>query len=284
MIETIREVGIIPFFRSGVSLWSIEERTDPGFWFYSSDELGPWDWKIDVVQSGDIAYGKFLGGKAAFATVEWYRHLMNWRRSVPKYRVALGEKFPAKTRSEKLLKYLSPIALEALRMNGSLEMTELRKLCGGKVTDSQIKSLGAKYRDVLRPEVKKNVMGSVLQFLDMGTWTVTGDFRRVYRGPNLEYTGWQRSSITTPDALFDSPSSPQENQPFWARIMEGLEVNGPDEKGTGEKCTGEKDTEINDFEVKGVTVDCTPEESRQILIDHLATLFPAEREAFCKII
>ncbi len=63
MIETIREVGIIPFFRSGVPLWSIEERTDPGFWFYSSDELGPWDWKIDAVQSGDIAYGKFLGRK-----------------------------------------------------------------------------------------------------------------------------------------------------------------------------------------------------------------------------
>ena len=259
MIETIREVGIIPFFRSGVSLWSIEERTDPGFWFYSSDELGPWDWKIDAVQSGDIAYGKFLGGKAAFATVEWYRHLMNWRRSMPKYRVALGEKFPAKTRCEKLLKYLSPVALGAIRENGSLEMTELRKLCGEKVTDSQIKSLGAKYRDVLRPEVKKNVMSSVLQFLDMGTWTVTGDFRRVYRGPNLEYTGWQRSSITTPDALFVAPISQQEDQPFWARIMEGPEEKAPE-------------------------AGCTPEESRQILLDHLSALFPAEREALSKII
>ena len=85
--------------------WSIEEMTAPGCWFTDEEEggtLGPWDWKIEAVREGDIAYGKYLGGKAAFATVEWYRELMNWRRSIPKYRMALGESFKASTSSEKL--------------------------------------------------------------------------------------------------------------------------------------------------------------------------------------
>ena len=75
MIAGIRELGIVPFFRSRVPGWSVEDQTDPDFWFYTSDVLGPWDWKIDAVREGDIAYGKFLSGKAAFATTRWYRHL-----------------------------------------------------------------------------------------------------------------------------------------------------------------------------------------------------------------
>ena len=104
MIEVIRENGIIPFFRCGVPGWSIEEMTAPGCWFTDEEDggtLGPWDWKIEAVREGDIAYGKFLGGKAAFATVEWYRELMNWRRSIPKYRMALGEAYKAATNGEK---------------------------------------------------------------------------------------------------------------------------------------------------------------------------------------
>ena len=258
MIGTIRKFGIIPFFRSGIPGWSVEELTDPECWFYTSDVLGPWDWKIDAVREGNIAYGKFLSSKASFATTEWYRHLMNWRRANPKYRMALGEQYQAKTRSEKLLKYLSPLALEAIRENGSLEMSELRSICGKQVTDYQIKSLGGKYREVLRPAVKKNVMDSVMQFLDMGTWTVIGDFRRVYRGPNLEYTGWQRSSITRPDDLFHSDVQ-SSGQPFWANIFED---DGAD----------------------AAAVDCTPEESRQILIEHISEFFPKEKDAISKII
>ena len=50
-------------------------------------------------------------------------------------------------------------------------------------------------------------MDSVIQFLQMGTWTVIGDFERVYRGPELTYRGWQRASNTTPDELFVAPAA-----------------------------------------------------------------------------
>ncbi len=243
MIEVIRKFGIIPFFRSGVPGWSVEELTDPACWFYTSDVLGPWDWKIDAVREGDIAYGKFLAGKAAFATVEWYRHLMNCRRANPRYRVALGEPFAAKTGSDSLMQTLSPIALEAVRENGSLETAELRHICGEKLQ---------------KPAVKKNVMDSVLQFLEMGTWVVIGDLRRVYRGPNLEYKGWQRSSITSPDELFGTREQ-SGAQPFWAARIES---------GTA----------------GSIAVDCTPEESRQLLLDHITKFFPEAEVSISKII
>ena len=83
MERAICELGIVPFFTSAIPGYSIKELTQPGFWFDGEeDSLGPWDWKIDCLQNGGIAYAKFLcGGKAAFATVPFYRELMNVRRA-----------------------------------------------------------------------------------------------------------------------------------------------------------------------------------------------------------
>ena len=264
MIEVIRKYGIIPFFRSGVPGWSIEEMTAPGCWFTDEEDggtLGPWDWKIEVVQAGDIAYGKFLGGKAAFATVDWYRELMNWRRSIPKYRMALGERYKASTSSEKLMKFLSPVALSAIKEAGALEAHELRLLCSGAVTPAFVRSMGAKYKPLLTPGVKKGIMDSVVQFLQMGTWTVIGDIQRVYRGPDLHYNGWQRASNTTPDELFGSAGAqaPAEG-PSWARRFE--------------EATGAPQTPIR-----------SPEESRERIISHIEEVFPdADRRTLLKLV
>ena len=81
MLNLVREYRLIPFFANQIAGYSVEEHTPAGSWF-TEDNLGPWDWKIGCVQSGDVAYGKFLfSGKAAFATVDVYRELANWRRS-----------------------------------------------------------------------------------------------------------------------------------------------------------------------------------------------------------
>ncbi|MBQ3207518.1 MAG: hypothetical protein IJB38_05885, partial [Bacteroidales bacterium] len=102
MINAIKEIGIIPFSKNTVPGWSIQEITDPDFWFTTSDQLGPWDWKVEAVREG-IVYGKFISRKSAFATVEFYRHLMNWRRSLPKYQIPVGGRFKAKTLDDKLM-------------------------------------------------------------------------------------------------------------------------------------------------------------------------------------
>ena len=170
MLSLIQEAGIIPFFSNPLRGWSIEEHTPLHFWF-TDEQLGPWDWKIECVRSGDIAYGKYLwGGKASFARADVYRELVNWRRSLPKYAPTAEQ--------QKVLDYVEE--------HGSVSVPEVRALLG----------------------LRKSAADALLARLQMQTRLVTGDIERVYRGPDLRYSGWQRSSFCTPDALFEAPDFP----------------------------------------------------------------------------
>ena len=180
MYAVIKELGIVPFFENPVKGYSIEELTPKEFWFDDdTDELGPWDWKIYAVQSGDVAYGKFLwGGKASFATPEWYAHLMNWRRSQPRYQPDADQ--------QKILAYM--------KENGSISIREIRQLLG----------------------IKKGQADAIMARLQMQCRVVTGDIERVYRGEDLHYNGWQRSVFCAPEDFFEdimvAPScSPEES-------------------------------------------------------------------------
>ena len=167
MLGTIEELGIVPFFENPIFGFSIEEMTARENWFDGQEDLRktPWDWKIPVVQSGDIAYGKFLwGGKAAFATVEWYAELMNWRQSLPKYQPTEDQR----------------LVLDYLDEHGTIGIKEIRGLLG----------------------VKKSAADALITRLQMQCRVVTGDITRVYRGPDLHYNGWQVSSFCTPESLF----------------------------------------------------------------------------------
>jgi hypothetical protein len=214
MLEAVKTYGIIPFFENTVRGYSIEELTPPSFWL-TDEELGPWDWKVDVVQSGEIVYGKFLcGGKASFATPEWYAHLRNWRLAQDKYK-------PTEEGGK---------VLELIGKEGSCNARQIREMLG----------------------VKKSKADSVLAGLMQGTRIVIGDIQRVYRGPNLEYKGWQTASYCTPESLFERPE--EEFGPWHI-------------KGTSLKC------------------DCSPEKSYSKLTGHIRNMFPeATENAVRKII
>ena len=170
MLDLIRQYRIVPFFSNPIPGYSIEEHTPLDCWF-TEDNLGPWDWKIDCVQSGEIAYGKFLwGGKAAFATVDVYRELMNWRRSKAAY---------APTAAQQRI-------LDFVDEHGSVTVSEVRKLLG----------------------VKKSAADAQIGKLQMQARLLTGDITRVYRGPELSYAGWQRSTFCTPESLFEELDFP----------------------------------------------------------------------------
>jgi len=164
MERAIRRMGIIPFFANRIPGYSIQEMTRPGYWFDGDeDPLGPWDWKIECLHSGDIAYGKFLcGGKASFATVEWYRELMNLQRS----RYSPDEN--------------GRLIMDKVGENGSITVKEVRDLLG----------------------VRKSAADAALGRLQHQCRLVTGEITRVYRGPNLTYNGWQVSSFCRPEDLF----------------------------------------------------------------------------------
>ena len=173
MLDAIEALGIVPFFENPILGYSIEEMTPRENWFDGQEDLRltPWDWKIPCVQSGDVAYGKFLwGGKAAFATVEWYAELMNWRRSQEKYRPLPDQ--------QRVLDYLAE--------HDTIGIKEIRALLG----------------------VKKSAADALMTKLQMQCRAVTGDITRVYRGPDLHYNGWQVSSFCTPESLFCADALP----------------------------------------------------------------------------
>lgn len=245
MIQTVRDHGILPFFKGAVTGWSVQDLTAPGCWFDDGEILGPWDWKIDCVRAGDIAYGKFIGGYAAFATEKWYAHLMNWRRSLPRYRVALGVETDAKTASDRQICSLAPVMLDAIKSHGSLGTKELRLIC----------------TEQLGVTLKKAQIDSAMNFLQMGTWSVVGDIERIYRGPEMKYSGWQHASNTTPELLFGTDAgSVREDEPSWAR-------------------------HIKNESSSVLEVHCSPEESRELIVSHIMKMFPdAGEKAVRKVI
>lgn len=74
----VRAFGILPFFANRVAGWSVAEHIDPAVWFTDVD--GPWEWKGPLAYERACVYGKFIRGKAAFVTPEWFAELANWRR------------------------------------------------------------------------------------------------------------------------------------------------------------------------------------------------------------
>ena len=234
MCDAIRAAGIIPFFKGPVPGFSIEEITPPEHWFATSEELGPWDWKIAAVQSGDIAYGKFLcGGKAAFATVEWYAHLRNWRLSLPEYQPDSAGR-------------------EVLRLaaeQGSVSSADIRHLLG----------------------LKKAAADGVSSRLMHQTRLLIGDIERVYRGPSLKYSGWQHCSFCTPEALFSAdvlPSSPSFSQSSPAA---GAGASAPVRGSAAPVLFGGFSPFTAD---DPLAVGCTSQESLAALITHLKGLLP----------
>lgn len=251
MIATIRTIGIIPFTRCSVPGWSIQELTDPDYWFTTSDQLGPWDWKIEALHEG-ILYGKFISRSSCFATETMYRHLMNWRRSRLYYQMAEGGEYRVTTVDQRLHKHLAPILLNEIRRRESLESSELRKVLEEVVPVATRKKVGGYIEKHLIPKIDRQAIDFLMAFLDMGTWTLVGDVSRVYRGPNHEYKGWQRNIVTTPEALLDDSVLP----PFLA------------------DSTPRHDTHV----------DCTPEESRDFLVQSILQYFPDAPSALNKLI
>jgi len=168
MVQAVLDCGIVPFFENAVPGYSVEEMTHPSYWFDGdAGVLGPWDWKIECVRSGDIFYGKFLcGGKASFATLKWYRELRNYRQSLPKYALEEG---PQRA------------VMDYLQEKGTITVKEVRSLLG----------------------IKKSAADALLTKLQMQCRIVIGDIARVYRGADLHYSGWQVASFCRPEDLVD---------------------------------------------------------------------------------
>lgn len=237
MYEAILQQGIVPFFENAVPGYSIEEMTPPAYWFDGEEGgLGPWDWKIDCLRSGDIVYGKFLcGGKASFATVPWYRELRNYRQSLPKYQPA-GSQL---------------VILDYLSTHGSVTIREVRQLLG----------------------IKKSAADALMTKLQMQCRVVLGDMTRVYNGEDLSYKGWQVASFCRPEDLFGSGADMRDPSGPSVAVPAGPSAVAPAESSVSAPAGFPAGFPfVAAIESSSLDTSHTPEESLEMLVSHLSEL------------
>lgn len=79
-------------------------------------------------------------------------------------------------------------------------------------------------------------MDSIMTRLEMGTWLIIGDIERVYRGQDLQYSGWQLASVCPPEDFFGfdkAPDTPKEES-FGFTKFSGFFEDGGRETGSAE--------------------------------------------------
>lgn len=173
LVAAVDSLGILPLLPvPGLPGWSADEMALPecryarlpgGGW-----EWPLWSWKGGAVRESGCAYGKFLAGRAAFVSREWWPVFCCWRRAA----------FPAPAEGS-----VERMVLDALRECGSLTTRELRTACGFTGPGMRAK------------------FDTLVTRLEMGCRIVTEDFVYPRDARGRDY-GWGRSLLTTPEALF----------------------------------------------------------------------------------
>ena len=79
MVNIVRSYGFLPFFRSAIPGFSVEEMAESSVWFPPKG-TGVWDWKNDVIQDTGAAYGKFFLSRPAFVSPDLFLVLSAYRR------------------------------------------------------------------------------------------------------------------------------------------------------------------------------------------------------------
>lgn len=196
LAELVNKAGFLPFFRSAVPGFSIEEHISPDFWFPEEGD-GVWEWKGPAIQLSGCAYGKYFQNKAVFISREWFPDFANYRRD--------GYDFDARY-EDGLATYAEKRIYDTLVEAGSMLSKELKR-------ESGFVGEGKKGYD------------TALTRLQMKGYITTADFEYSVDSRGRFY-GWGIARYATPEAHFGPgfretlyDRSPEESA---ERIMEHL--------------------------------------------------------------
>ena len=150
LLSLVEAAGFLPFMRSGIEGFSVQEYTPEERWFVKDVE-GPWEWRETLAERGVIAYGKVFDKKAGFISPAYYPDFVNWRRGgldfADRYDAGLA------SRAEKRI-------MDLLVERGPLLSTDLRALAGHKGFETAITSLQMRcYVVALRFEHRRDAFG-----------------------------------------------------------------------------------------------------------------------------
>ena len=79
MEEIVEKYGFLPFFRSAIPGFSVEEMAESSVWFPPEGE-GVWEWKEPVIEATGCAYGKFFLSRPSFVSRKLFPLLSAYRR------------------------------------------------------------------------------------------------------------------------------------------------------------------------------------------------------------
>lgn len=80
LLDYIEKVGFLPLFQNKIKGFSVEGLTATESWWSGDSKADPWLWRIDLVRTGRVAYGKFFDKKAGFIAKDWFPVFSNYRR------------------------------------------------------------------------------------------------------------------------------------------------------------------------------------------------------------
>lgn len=172
----IDQMGFLPLFRSGIPGFSAEEHTASEDWFCEAEDRDPWEWRKIIARGGEIAYGKFFGGRAGFISKKYLPDFVNCRRD--------GYDFDARWDDEL----------------ASVRSKKIMDLFGGDQADRELYSFEVKKLAGYGPGGEKNFEGEMTK-LQMQTYLCVRDFRRRKNKRGDEY-GWGIAVYCTPEHIF----------------------------------------------------------------------------------
>ena len=203
--EYIGSIGFLPLFANGVEGFSVEEWTDPKYWWTDNELRDPWSWREQIARGRSFAYGKFFDRKAGFVSREWLPYFVNYRRDGYDFD-ARWEDGLANRREKKIMDYYIRTAADGETVYSEEEIlsTDLKKRAGfGKEGD-------------------KNYPGTITS-LQMQFYLVTADFRRRVNKKGGEY-GMAVSIMFPPEKLwgYERVTAAYKESPLqsWQRLFD----------------------------------------------------------------
>lgn len=169
----IDEVGFLPLFKNEISGFSVEERTEAGYWWSGDPEHDPWEWRQIIAKRGQIAYGKFFNKKAGFISKKWFPTFANYRRD--------GYDFDALWDDEKA----------SIRQKKIMDLFD---------AETELFSFDAKKMAGFGKNGERNFEGVVTD-LQMKTYLLACDFRMRQNKMGQEY-GWAVAVYCRPEHLW----------------------------------------------------------------------------------
>ena len=182
LIEVINEYGFLPLFSNEVEGFSVEEMTEPSYWWSGDVDVDPWEWRAIIARTGKVAYGKFFNKKAGFISKKWFPYFANYRRDGYDFD-ARYEDGKAEFRENLIMKLFLP------EDSSELFSFEVKKMAGfGKGGE-------------------KNFEGTVTK-LQMESYLVVKDFRQKVNKKGEPY-GWANAIYTLPEYIWGYKSVTQ---------------------------------------------------------------------------